>query len=152
MNLYAPPGYGETLWAFCIGLAVFNLFCLILSIAWWARSDLRALRKDLRNPELYTVADQRQALRNIRDSYWYFESLPLFVGRSPIRLAMHRTSAPSLGPVLVVLALQSLPAISLFVGTWYAVHLGWHIAVYATKKVKAWTPVPVKRLLFTTWF
>lgn len=152
MSFYVPPDIGEFFTSISVSLAIFNFVCLIVTIVWWARVDNRSLRQEMLDLELYPKAVIKQAMARRRADYFYSQGLPLFVERSPLRLLMHRSSAPSLGPVLVVLVVQSLPAISLFIGTWYAIHAGWHIFKFLEKQVKEKTPTPLKRLLLTPWF
>jgi hypothetical protein len=152
MNFYAPPNVIEVVSTTAIGLAIFNLICLIISIIWWAHSDRCHLRSTLVDLKLYSPDDVKQSLAKMREHYFYYQTLPLFVERSPLRIAMHRSSAPSLGPVLAVLAVQSIPGISLFVGFWYAIHGAWHIGYALLGEMKTRTPAPIKRLLFTAWF
>lgn len=152
MHLYTPPGFLETFYAMSFGLAIFNTACLVVVLVWWIQSDTQLLRVKVPDWKKQTPADKRRCLRDLRQNYFYYQSLPLFVERSPIRIAIHRTSAPALGPLLLVLVVQSLPIISVFVGFWYAIHAAWHLAVLFVSVAKKWTPAPVKRVLFTPWF
>ena len=152
MPLFIPPDPVELIGSLSTQLAIFNTLCLVAVIIWWRIVDEQLFRENYPRYKEYSAANRKRALSDIRENYFYYQKLPLFVDRSPLRQAMYRGNAPSLGPVLAVAVGQALPVISVFIAFWYAIHAIWHIGRYLTKKVKAYTPEPVKRLLFTPWF
>lgn len=151
MNPYTPPGFLEFVSTMMAALAVFNTLCLVAVVIWWRIADEQLFRSKA-DYWLFTPEARRRKLIELRSNYFYFEALPLFVERSPLRQCMHRTRAPSLAPVLLVAVIQALPVVSLFIGVWYAIHLVWHVGVFALAQLKAHTPAPARRLLFTQWF
>lgn len=152
MNLYAPPDIVEFALASSITAAIINAIYLVIVILWWARSDYRLLHKHSPEAALLSKEDRQRVLTGLRGSIMYFDKLPLLVDRSPLRLLMDKKLAPSLAPILITLALQSIPFISHFAVMWYSIHAGWHIYKWAEKFLKQNTPGAVKRLLFTSWF
>jgi hypothetical protein len=149
---YPFPSLPDVIFSYSVWLAVLNSMYLAVTIVSWALSDQRLLRKEMVNPERHSAEDRKQFLQSRRDSIMYFQHLPLFVDRSPLRIAMHRSSAPALAPVLAVLVIQSVPVISLLVCFWYTLHGSWHVYKFLEKHVKEKTPDSVKRVFFTAWF
>jgi len=152
MPLFIPPDPIELIGSLSAQLAIFNTLCLVAVIIWWRIADEQLFRRTYSNYKTVSAHERKRALTALRENYFYYQELPLFVDRSPLRQAMYRGNAPSFGPVIAVAVGQALPVISVFIAFWYAIHALWHIGQYLTKKVKAHTPEPVKRLLFTPWF
>lgn len=152
MNLYAPP-YVMALMPFLLYyIPLFNTLCLIFSVFYWRRAELKLLYAT--NPQClkYTKEQLRAALEYRRANYFFSLDLPLCVAICPLKLAVNRKRGPSAGPFVVVLLAQWIPIVSFLVAFWYAFIGLIELGRKTLEAFRRYTPSKVKNTLFTQWF
>lgn len=133
-------------------IPIFNTLSLVFSLYYWRRAEIKLLQKEKPESRSYSSEQFRAAMKHRRSNYFHSQDLPRFVTLCPIKLAVHRTRGPSLGPLLAVILVQCIPGVSLFVAFWYVLNGAIEVGRKTLEMLRMFTPSNVKNTLFTQWF
>lgn len=147
-----PPGILAIMPFVLYYIPLFNLACLIFSVVYWRRAEVKLLMQS--NPQClsYTKDQLRSALQRRRVNYFHSLDLPRFIQICPLKIAVDRTRGPSLGPFVTVLLAQSIPGIAVFAAFWYFINGSIDLMHGALHAFRLFTPIKVKQVLFFQWF